>query len=246
MAEGDRPGWMEALKPDLKDHEGLRQFEGPDPLSRAFLEASGKVTALEEQLQGSVKIPGKTATDEERATFHNRLGRPEKAEGYAFKKPNLPEGVPYHEEMEMSFRTKAHEIGLTQAQAESLHTFWLENELSTIKKAQELHEEHKKDGIKKLEELWGDKTAGNNERAKRGRQAFAKLVSPEDEGAAIIKWMDESGFADEVPIIMIFSEIGKLVTEDGLVEGISVTKPKPTLGPDGRPRLTFPSMEKKK
>jgi hypothetical protein len=50
----------------------------------------------EKLLGGSIRIPGKDAPKEEVDAFLNKLGRPEKADGYKLEVPkDMPEGLPY-------------------------------------------------------------------------------------------------------------------------------------------------------
>jgi len=75
----------------------------------------------------AVQIPGDEATDEDWSKFWSKLGRPEDATGYQFKVPeNLPETVPYNEDLADKFKGKAHELGLAPKQASALHDFFVE------------------------------------------------------------------------------------------------------------------------
>lgn len=238
-----QPGWTAALKDDLKTHEGLSKFKTVDELARAHLDVSGKHAEASKVLEKSIQIPGEDATDEERAAFLSRLGRPEKHDDYKLKRPKLPEGLTYDEALEARFREQAHKAGLSQSAAESMFNMWNSEVLDAHKQMETFRTKQKEAAVKELKSLWGDELAGNTERAKRGLEAFAKVASPDDEGKSIMEYFDASGFGDRIPVIKLFSEIGKLVSEDGLVDGLPGYK-KSNKTSDGRPMLTFPSMEK--
>ncbi len=81
----------------------------------------------QERLIGSaIRIPKDDATPEEREAFLNKLGRPEKPEGYQLAPPkDMPEGLPYDGEFATAFKAKAHELGLTAKQAAGLHDMYV-------------------------------------------------------------------------------------------------------------------------
>jgi hypothetical protein len=124
------------------DQNGSVQFDAEktfaelEPATRDWLQKKGldkdpKVLARaaheqEKMLGGMIKLPGKDATPEDLAAFYNRLGRPEKADGYDFKVPeNLPEGLPYDGERAQWLKTELHKVGLTGAQAQAVHDLYV-------------------------------------------------------------------------------------------------------------------------
>jgi hypothetical protein len=103
-----------------------------DPATRAWAEAKGLQNGSFENVLGSyhnlekmvgadragrtVTMLGDDATSEEKATFYNKLGRPEVADQYSLK---LPEGITDDTRLIM-MRNKAHEIGISDAQFSAL------------------------------------------------------------------------------------------------------------------------------
>lgn len=118
-------------------------FAALDEDTRGWLQTKGlaDVSALaksaresEKLLGGMVKLPGKDATPEEREAFFNKLGRPEKQDGYQFTAPKeMPEGLPYDGEKAKSFKDMSHKLGLTQAQATALHDFYIGEQVGAFK-----------------------------------------------------------------------------------------------------------------
>lgn len=87
-----------------------------------------KAYEQEKLIGGAVKLPGKDATDEERAAFFNKLGRPEKEDGYELTVPKeLPEDLPYDGERAKSFKSIAHKLGLSAEQAKGVHDWAVAN-----------------------------------------------------------------------------------------------------------------------
>jgi hypothetical protein len=69
-------------------------------------------------------IPQDTATPEEWDKFYASLGRPETAEKYEFAEVELPEGMEKNVEMEAVCKSKMHELGLSQKQAQGLQSWF--------------------------------------------------------------------------------------------------------------------------
>ena len=123
--------------------EAGNAFTALDEDTRGWLQTKGlaDVNALaksaresEKLLGGMVKLPGKDATPEEREAFLNKLGRPEKQDGYQFTAPkDLPEGLPYDGEKAKSFKELSHKLGLTNDQATALHDFYIGEQVGAFK-----------------------------------------------------------------------------------------------------------------
>lgn len=123
--------------------------------------AAAKLAREQAKLLGNaVRIPGKNATEEEKAEFLNKLGRPETADKYEFVAPkDLPAELPYDGEKAAKFKAKAHEIGLTQAQAAVIHDWFIEDQKGEYLHVAEDRVEELKQTAKaetdKLVKLWG-------------------------------------------------------------------------------------------
>ena len=115
---------------------------------------------LQSKLGAALFIPGKDASDEDKARFFERLGRPKDAGGY--KAPEV-EGVTIGEDRQKAFFEAAHGIGLTQGQVEALMTWELENG----KFAQVAAEKAHTGAHWKLGEAWGEDAVANYEKARR-------------------------------------------------------------------------------
>lgn len=110
--------WRATLPDDLKALPAAQKYATPADLLKGYVEA--------EKLIGrkGVVVPGEGATAEEQAAFRAALGVPETADAYALK---APEGVPaevWSEDSAKAFAGKAHELGLTPAQAQGLAGWW--------------------------------------------------------------------------------------------------------------------------
>lgn len=139
----DTRGWLQKL--------GLDK----DPVSLAK-----SAYEKEKLLGGSIKVPGKDATPEERDAFLNKLGRPAKPEEYAFTPPkDLPEGLPYDADRANKLKTDLHALGLTQAQAAAIHDMYIgeiagAHGAATTQQAEQVRVRAEK-ATDELEKLWG-------------------------------------------------------------------------------------------
>lgn len=66
-------------------------------------------------------IPGENASEEAKAAFYTKLGRPATADGYTWK---APEGVGIEEKAFGAFRAEAHKLGITDKQFSGILDKW--------------------------------------------------------------------------------------------------------------------------
>ena len=123
--------------------------------------AAAKLAFDQSKLLGNaIRIPGPKATDEEKAEFLNKLGRPEKADDYEFEMPkDLPAEIPYDGERAAKFKSLMHEQGLNKTQAKALHDAFIADTVgdyhaSAVAQVEALKTTAKEE-TGKLEKLWG-------------------------------------------------------------------------------------------
>src|SRR5271169_2804449 len=71
-----------------------------------------KFESLEQEVGNGIRVPGKDATDEQRASYRKAMGIPVNPEGYSLNRPQLPSGLPYDERLEKWFRNELFEAGV--------------------------------------------------------------------------------------------------------------------------------------
>jgi len=107
-------GWRAALPDDLKNHEFIKDYTKPGDAIQDFVK-------LKTETANMLKVPGEDATDEERAAFYTKLGRPENANDYKLTRPeNYPEDAPYDDQTAEAFKGIFHELGIPGQTAEKL------------------------------------------------------------------------------------------------------------------------------
>jgi len=209
----ERPAWLDSAPDAYKNNESFYQFAEPVK----FYE---KADALIKAEKDMVVVPGEKATDEERAAFYGKLGRPETADKYTITKPaDLPVGLQYSLEVETAFKQFAHKSGFSDAQAKATYDWYYG--LIKAGHAQQLKAEQEATDavINTLKDEWkGDAFKTNSELAKR---AFQKFGGDKPE---ILKFIQDSkingvALGDHPVFLRVFAEIGKAIADDSMSGG---------------------------
>ena len=231
---GDAPAWMAQLDKDLQGHERLTQFKTIGEMGRAFLDTEGKV-------KNAVVIPGENATDEERAAYYQKLGRPEKVEGYELKKPEkLPEGVPYSPEMIAAFSNLAFEAGLSKSQTAKIHDWYYGSVAKGAEMQKKADEKELQDSINSLKNEWkGDTYKTNEEIAIRGFKTFSKDVKDAETLLETAK-IGNVKLGNHPAFLKLFHKIGQAIMDDSAHS--SGDKGFGELSDEDKAKTMFPSM----
>jgi hypothetical protein len=155
-------GWRAGLPDDLKQNTDLANYKTVGDFTKEALTWREKVSELEGKLGDSIpKLPD-DATDEDRNTYLDALGRPTQASEYEFdgEDKNAPEWTNF-------WKDNFHQLGLTKSQAKALSTQFN----GQIQKMVEAHNTALKAEMttteQKLRTEMGDKYDTNVELAKR-------------------------------------------------------------------------------
>jgi len=202
--------------------EWLKKREISDP------KAAAKLAHDQAKLLGNaIRVPGKNATEEERAEFLNKLGRPAEANGYEFTVPkDLPEEVPYDAERATEFKGVAHKLGLTKEQAAGLHDWFATQTVNDFKsygeKQQAQTVERAKAETEKLVKRWGPidgQTARTN-------LTYADKAITLAGGPEVVAELQRAGFIGankeilSEPLAVMFAKFGQAIfKEDEILKG---------------------------
>ncbi|MDA3834409.1 MAG: hypothetical protein PF495_13575, partial [Spirochaetales bacterium] len=210
--DGNELGWRSALPDNLKNHDDVKDFTKPGDAIQAFVD-------LKKEAGSMLKVPGDDATDDERSTFLNKLGRPENPDAYTLNKPEgLPEGV-YSEDTEKVFRTIFHEAGLNDDAAQKLwgkyHEMATEGQKVQVQKEKEANDK----AINDLKDVWtGDKFDQNVETAHR---AFSGLFENAEDQEAAKAFLAETKvgnleIGNHPMFLKLFHRVGSIVGDDSM------------------------------
>lgn len=117
---GGDPSWAESFAQSLSEQPQLakifteRRWESPTQMLESYRQLESMRGVPPEQL---LKLPGDEANPEDWGPVYERLGRPEKPDGYTFD-----EAVEAESQIKVlpQFRALAHDLGLSDAQAKSI------------------------------------------------------------------------------------------------------------------------------
>lgn len=150
------------------------------------------------------------------STVYDRLGRPEAADKYALTDPtNLPQGLAIDAEVKKAFGAKAHEMGLSQAQAAGLFDWWNASRAAAFTAAGEAQTARSQET---LQTLLADKDVGEAG-ITRAQNALAYFEDRLKFGPELRQELDRSKMGDHPALIRLLSAIGRDLEEDGMIGG---------------------------
>src|SRR5208337_2241024 len=155
-------GWRAGLPDDLKQNTDLVNYKTVGDFTKEALSWKGKVGELEGKLSDSIpKLPD-DATDEDRNTYYDALGRPKTADDYVLEgeDKNAPE-------FNTEVRKVMHSTGQTPQQALSLNRWWNKFFGDMVKAQKDLNDAEMNTAAQKFKSEMGDKYEANVELAQR-------------------------------------------------------------------------------
>lgn len=171
----------------MRSHPSAQKFQDQAALFKSYTEL--------ERLQGTggIRIPAADAKPEEMDAFYNKLGRPDKADGYKIEQPKMPDGVQWDDGLQKGFLETAHKAGLPNKQAQELLNWYAATTGAQVQGQLAQRQE----GLQNLQKEWGDKYSEN---IKSAAGAFAQLVPESD---PMYAWLKETG-NDTNPVLLKF------------------------------------------
>lgn len=193
--------WMKSLPEELREDATLKSIQDLPSMAKMLVSGQKMVGA------DKIIVPGKESTDEDWGKIFNKLGRPEKSDGYALAKPEIPEDMPWEDKDVLAFQDVAHKAGLLPKQTKDLFDWYngiaTEAFVGTQKATQEAYD----GAVTSLKKEWGGAYDQKIEQAHAAVRAFA--------GEDDIKALDE-GLGNDPRMIKLFAKIGAAVSEDKL------------------------------
>jgi hypothetical protein len=161
----------------------------------------------QKRMGSAVSIPGEGATDEERAEFLSKLGRPESPSEYGVEFPELPEGTMWDEEAQDGFLNAAHKAGLNADQVKGILGWYGEYSKDVDMKGER--------GIREVSDTlrkdWGERFDSN---IALTQKAVAKLG-----GLELQTVLDTTGLGNHPDLIRAFFRAGKMMEEHNYIAG---------------------------
>lgn len=225
---GEHPKWHEVLPGAYKGHKALDGVEGMEQLLKGYVDLKG--------LEGATVVPGKDASDEDKAKFFKALGVPDKHEDYAIDKVEVYEGMDVTGEIMPEIKQLFHQLKLNGVQANGAFKGYMELEKAKFKAKQEAKEKARDKAIETLKTEYGADFEKNKNIANKALKKFVK----ED----AFNRLKEKGFTADPDVVEIFYQVGKSTLDDSTLSGTGAKKkaerPKDAMG-----RSTFSFSGKK-
>lgn len=213
---------------DPKPDDWRASIEDPDlrKLADRYSTPADMAKAVREgrqMISGMVKVPGKDASDEERAAFLKALGVPESAEGYDVA---LPEGLPEElqpteagQERLSAFVSKMHEAGATPAQVNAAVATYFEMIQEDLSAQQAADKRYTEESEAQLRKDWpGEEYKRNQAFASRAAQ-FA--FGDDFEAAKQLQTSDGRFLLDNPTLMRALAKIGREMGEDRIGPSLS-------------------------
>jgi hypothetical protein len=207
--------WFGGLPSELQSDKTLEGYKGKPvaELAKALVGA--------QRLIGTDKIalPKPDAPQAERDAFFNKLGRPEKADGYEIPK-NLPEGVKFDPALLKTAFEFAHKHGITKAQAAEYLRFEADRTVAMQKQSEAAYEQRMAATKDELKSEFGN---AFDQRMSAAKEAVVQLLGEER-----AKAMLESPLANDGHFIRFAAEVAKRLNVDPIEGSGGKTKFTPT------------------
>lgn len=183
--------WRSSLPEDLRASPSLQKFKNAGDLAKSY-------TELEKM--PVIRLPKADAKPEEYDALYAKLGRPESADKYEFKRPAVAEGLKYDEELETAFKGMAFKSGLQPRQAQALLDSYnaLQSERAT-KSSTEMAA-----GLETIKKEWG---ADYDKNVK-----FASQAVTEFGGDSLKQFYETTGLGNHPEEIKAWTAAGKQIT----------------------------------
>ncbi len=191
--------WFSGFNDDLKGYVQTKGFKDPAAVTDAYRNLEKVVGAPPERI---LKLPEKLE-DQALMPIFDKLGRPEKAEGYNIK----PEAGGDENFIKFA-QGMFHEVGLTKSQGEKLAAKWDEYIQGQNKSYVEQHTTKVQQENESLKKEWGQ---AYNQNVEIGRNAVAKFGIDKE---TLDKLENVMGFAG---LIKFAHSLGKGLGEDNFI-----------------------------
>lgn len=174
-----------------------------------------------EKMVGADKLvlPGKDAKPEERDAaldaIANKLGRPEKSDGYTFQPVKDRPFTDADKALQQNFSAVAHKFRMTQEQVDGVVAFQAE----LIAKGLELETQGAANADAALRKEWGGNYDAKYDAAQVGLAAVLKASGQDINSFKMMKLTDGTYAFDNPMLLRLFSTFGEAISEGGFEGG---------------------------
>lgn len=156
------------------------------------------------------RLPGKDATDEERAAWRKEIGVPDGPDGYTFEMPEGREVTDSDKAFQSKFAEVFHGAEISTAQARALTTAWNEMTIAAEDAMRKADEDFVKSSTAALQAEWGDDHDRNVTLANR---AAVELFGDGFEEAKHMEMKDGRFLLDDPRMLKMLANAGSEMAE---------------------------------
>lgn len=186
--------WRATLPEDVKASPTLAKFTTIEGLVKSYVN-------LEKQFGADKVIIPKEGDAEGWAKAYDALGRPKAPAEYDFKPVQLPDGMEYDTALEDKFRPVAHNLGLSQKQAQGMRDWFATNQGEVFSATQQQQQQAREQATNELKRELGNAYEGTQKAAEAALLAYA--------GKDAVEAMKKNGMIDDPFMIRVFGKIGR-------------------------------------
>ena len=202
-APAEPADWKSALPEDLRENPNFTKYTSMESF------AKGHINAVSQLGKDSIQMP---QSEDEWADTYSKLGRPDNAAGYELAEFEGPDNLrEYVEGRVDSYKDIAHQLGLSNGQAQALHQWYMEGNAETARAGEEATKAQMEDAFSQLQHEWG--------RAYETNLNVAKTALGEFGSEELVHYLEESGLGNHPDMIKMFQNIGKSMLGDTQLEG---------------------------
>lgn len=204
-----RADFLSAIPEEYHQSAALQDYSSIGDLVKSHVEQQKMLGVPAEQL---LKMPGPESTEEQRAEFFAKLGRPDTPDDYGLAKPDdWPEDLPFDNEAAGEFSKKAHELGLTKEQAQGIMNWYNGKSRGDWEGAMN----QAKEGVAQMEaRLKQEFGAAYEERVNLGKEALKQYGDPE-----FVEFLETTGLGNHPAMVKTMAKVAMALKDDGLLEG---------------------------
>ncbi|MBA4356910.1 MAG: hypothetical protein C0405_04210 [Desulfovibrio sp.] len=210
-APGRDEAGLEAQIP-LRRHPALAKYASREEALKALVHAQ-RLLGRKTEPEGSLLSHGQPHGQAHgQSMAQSQDSRPESPEAYRLPEIELPEDFRVDEALRSAFLAKAHELGLSDAQAGGLYAWFLPLNVEGLRAhAETARTERRKTRDRELAGLrqsHGDEALSVLEAARKAVLALG--------GPALMQALEHSGAANNACVVQAFARMAPLVSESGL------------------------------
>jgi hypothetical protein len=224
--------WRSELPEQWREHEFFTPYQTKKDFWKGHFDIATRVKELDGKLATAIPKLSETATDEDKAAFYKAIGRPDKPEEYELTKPEVPDGLQLDPGLENWYRTTAHSLGLSKAQAKGLYESYNKVLVETFQAHAQIREKALNDGKDAIKKEWGNEYDNN---VKRVQLAQEKLMAGD---GTFKQWLTDHNAENDPALLRMFLHVSKAISDD------TAPPASPMGGGPVRAGMTYPDMGK--